>query len=74
MRRPVSERDLAWVVEAKAHDTRSPSPGSFPDEKGYLEAFEAWWAKRMDLVRTAPTQRVTAAEVAAYEATKGQAS
>jgi len=67
MRRSASESDLAWVAKAKAHDRAYPQRATFVDEASYWAACETWQAHRLTLERTAPQQRVTAAELAAYE-------
>jgi hypothetical protein len=67
MRRPTSETDLAWVVKAKAHDLAYPQLAAFADKESHWPACVAWYAHRLTLERTAPQQRVTAAELAAYE-------
>lgn len=67
MRRPTSESDLTWVVKAKAHDRAYPQRATFADKESHWAACVAWYAQRLTLERTAPQQRVTAAELAAYE-------
>lgn len=67
MRRSASESDLAWVVQAKAHDSAYPMRALFSDDASYWGAIMSWQTKRREMERTAPQQRVTAAEVAAYE-------
>lgn len=64
--------DVEWTIAAMEHDTACPQRGACPSTETYYAAYTAWWDKRIALEKTAPGVRVTAADVAAYEATRNQ--
>ena len=65
MPRTPTSAEIEWVIAAKSHAVAYPQPDAS------VELLDAWQDRRRSLEKTAPGVQVTAAQVAAYEATKG---
>jgi len=71
--RTPTSAEIEWVIAAKKLIAEAPQLANFSGKQTYWCAYTAWWDQRIALEKTAPSVRVTAADVAAYEA-KGPTS